>query len=322
MDNSPSTASLLALLDQMSGGKLRRQEDLGALIELGKRHRLDDTLADLSFHAKFVSNTYRIMKRIGPGAEGFDKLSLEFNSGIEQVSALIRTLITEADPASRERLHGEYLSLTPDALENLLALCYDLSWYKNWLLEQKTAMHSHTHSEHHRTAVLWRFALAVLCIAGIFWLGGATMRSLIGYTLLEPGTLQLRSDLSPEGEREAYRSIATGSVLIDATYIIALISSVVFLARSPLRLKEHGWLMMSAILLYLCVPIEAFTLVLDYKMIMLEFFQGGDLAAFRTAFIARAGALAGAPFIAMLCYYTIVGLAVFQPLRRSTSTPA
>ena len=322
MDNSPSTASLLTALEQLSGGKLRRQEDLGALIELGKRHNGDNTLADLSFHAKFVSNAYRIMKRIGPGADGFDKLSQEFNTGIAKVSTLLRTLIDTADRPYRERFESAYFSMNPDALENLLALCYDLSWYKNWLLEQNTAMHVRPHPVHARRVFTWRIALTVIVIAGVLWLGGATVRSLIGYTLLEPGTLQLRTDLTPDAEREGYRSIATVSLLIAATYVVVLISGAFFLARSPFRLKDHGWLLMSAILLYLCVPIEAFTMILDYKLMAYEFLQPVDLASFRSAFLARAGALAGAPFVAVLCYYTIIVLAVFQPFRRDISHQA
>jgi hypothetical protein len=263
-----------------------------------------------------------ILKRIGPGANGFDKLSQEFNAGIEKVSALIRVLITHATPSLQERFQSTYLTLSPDTLENLLALCYDLSWYKNWLLEHNATMHRRTHVATPYSGVTWRIALTVLLIAGILWLGGSTMRSIIGYTLLEPGTLQMRTDLSPDAEREAYRSIATGTVLIDGAYVVVLLSSVVFLLRSPFRLKEHGWLMMSAILLYLCVPIEVFTLPLDYRMILYEFFQTADVTAFRSIFLARAGALAGTPFIAMLCYYTIVGLAVFQPFKRITTTPA
>jgi hypothetical protein len=102
-------------------------------------------------------------------------------------------------------------------------------------------------------------------------------------------------------------------------YGVVLISAAVFLARSPFRLKQHGWLLMSTILLYLFVPVEVFTMTLDYKLILFEFFQPADLAAFRNVFLARAGALAGTPFIAMICYYTIIVLAVFQPFRRPAS---
>ena len=37
---------------------------------------------------------------------------------------------------------------------------------------------------------------------------------------------------------------------------------------------------------------------------------------FRELLVARIGALAGAPFIAQLCYYTILALAIFQPFKK------
>ena len=53
--------------------------------------------------------------------------------------------------------------------------------------------------------------------------------------------------------------------------------------------------MMSAILFYTFVPVEAFTMYLDGTMVYKEFFttEGNDV--FRELFVARVGALAGAP---------------------------
>jgi hypothetical protein len=90
----------------------------------------------------------------------------------------------------------------------------------------------------------------------------------------------------------------------------------VFLATSPFKLKEHGWLLMSAILLYLFVPMEIFTFYLDAKMIYHEFMTTADNTVFRELFSARVAALSGAPIIAMLCYYTIICLSVFQPFKK------
>ena len=162
----------------------------------------------------------------------------------------------------------------------------------------------------------WRVALFVFVVAGIFWLGGINIRAMIGDDMLKIGTLQFEEYLPPDAEREIYRLLSFTSVFIIISYAVALVSSVVFLATSPFRLREHGWLMMSAILFYLFVPVEAFTMYLDGKMVYLEFFTTADNQAFRELFIARVAALAGAPLIALLCYYTIIGLVIFQPFRK------
>ncbi len=166
----------------------------------------------------------------------------------------------------------------------------------------------------------WRVALFFLVVSAIIWLGATVTRALIGNDLLrtdaETLMLSINDDLSPEAQREVFRLLSICSVVILGAYIVTLVSSIVFLAISPFRLKQHGWLMMSAILFYLFVPVEAWTLYLDGEMIYLEFFTTEGLERFQELFLARVGALAGAPTIASLCYFTIIGLAVFQPMKK------
>jgi len=169
----------------------------------------------------------------------------------------------------------------------------------------------------HRFPV-WRIALFVLTFSSVFWLGGVAIRGILANDLLKTGTLQFEEYLAPEAEREVFRLISFSSLVIIPSYVMALGSAIVFLSTSPFKLKEHGWLTMSAILFFLFVPVEVFTMYIDGKMIYQEFFTTSDNQMFRTLLIERLGALAGIPLIALLCYYTIIGLAIFQPLRATT----
>lgn len=135
--------------------------------------------------------------------------------------------------------------------------------------------------------------------------------------MLRPGTVEFEDYLAPESEREIFRLLSVTSVVVGISYLVALFSSIVFLVTSPYRLKEHGWLLMAAILFYIFVPVEIYTMVLDGKMVYKEFFTTADNAVFRQLFVARVKALAGAPVVAIFCYYTAIGLAVFQPFRKS-----
>jgi hypothetical protein len=163
----------------------------------------------------------------------------------------------------------------------------------------------------------WRIALVICVFASILWLGGTHVRMLLANDLLKTGTLELVDYMPPEAEREVYRMISITSVLVLPAYAVTVVSSIFFLALSPFRLKEHGWLMMSAILFFVFVPIEAFTMTLDARMIYQEFFTTADNRLFRELFLARVGALSGAPLVALLSYYTIIVLAVFQPMKRN-----
>jgi hypothetical protein len=164
----------------------------------------------------------------------------------------------------------------------------------------------------------WRFALFIFAVSFIVWLGAGSVRALIGNDILATSATTVRFDetLDPRAEREAFRLIAVASIVVLISYVVTILSSIVFLATSPFKFKHHGWLLMSAILLYAFVPIEVYVLHIDWKMIYNEFYTTADNAIFRELFIARIKALAGTPVIAQLCYYTIIALAVFQPFTK------
>jgi hypothetical protein len=296
----------------LSGGKLTLQPDLGTLLELAQRSGRQLQMQELSFQAKFVASMARMMSRIGPETEGYAKLSTEFQSAIERVQTAIRALLQDGDEEDRQHFERTYFALTPGSLQGLVALCYDLGWYKNYLLEQAP---SRTASQTRPSGLAWRFALLVLILGAVVWIGALHARAVIGNELLDVGTLTVNTTLPPAAERMLYRLFAGTGILMITGYVAVLIAGGVFLARSPYRPRQHGWLMMSAILLYLFVPVEGYAMILDVRMILVEFAGGADPAVLRELFQARIGALAGAPFVALLCYYTIVVLAVFQPLR-------
>ena len=136
MQFSAPTLELLEALDALSRGTLTRREDLGALIDLAARENAPSALEELSFFAKFVSKTSRLMRRIGRGAQGYDTLERECAAALEKTGTLLRGLLAGAPADLREHLSARYLQTTPASLVELLSLCDDLAWYKNWLIDQ------------------------------------------------------------------------------------------------------------------------------------------------------------------------------------------
>jgi hypothetical protein len=136
MQLSEPTVKFLSTLRALSGGRLSRGNDLGLLIELANRHSRKVVLDELSFLAKFASKTYGIMQRSGTHGEGYDNLSREFTDAIEKSISLIDTLLVDSPTEDRQHFTSTYLTMTPESLQRLLALCYDLSWYKNWTMDR------------------------------------------------------------------------------------------------------------------------------------------------------------------------------------------
>ena len=137
MELSPSTLELLRALDNMSGSHLRKKEDVGTLIELATRYQLSTTLEELVFQAKFISKSHGILKRIGRGGEGYERLSKEFAESIHRAIELTRTLVKAAPEDVRSHFGARYFTLTADGLEEFLELADDLRRYKDWLLDTK-----------------------------------------------------------------------------------------------------------------------------------------------------------------------------------------
>ena len=141
MQRGSSTESLLASLDAFSGNKLTRRADLGILLENALHHGQEPMLHDLSFLAKFLSRAYGIMKRIGKDGEGYESVAKEFGQNLEKATALTRSLIEKAPPHIQKESSTTYLAMTAASLQNLLDLFYDLSWYKNWLIDHPRQDH-------------------------------------------------------------------------------------------------------------------------------------------------------------------------------------
>jgi hypothetical protein len=171
-------------------------------------------------------------------------------------------------------------------------------------------------------SVGFRIALTVFLLAGIVWLGAQTARLVVWSELLDPGTIEFNAGVGPGAERMAYAVLAKLFLLLISSYGVLLISSIFLLILSPWPVRQHGWLLMGALLLYLFIPVECYGLYLEGRLAYLHFSATAEPSAMRELFLARAGALAGAPLIGYLCSYTIVLLAVFQPLRRKqTAAP-
>jgi len=136
MTLSQTTKALLSNIDAASGHRLQRSIDLGALLELAHQHALQNMLDDLAFCAKFLSKSFDLMKRIGKDGEGYDKLETEFTAQLKKSHTLLTCLLEKADSMTKSHFASMYLSMDTIAMQNLMQLFHDLSWYKNYLIDQ------------------------------------------------------------------------------------------------------------------------------------------------------------------------------------------
>jgi hypothetical protein len=133
---SNPTIELLTTLDAFSNHKLTRRNDLGILIELATMSNRRETLEEVCFLAKFVSKAYGMLQRLRKDEKGYETLMQEFTTSVKKTRALIDALLSGSSAETKLAFSSTYLGLNPESLQHLLALCYDLSWYKNWLIDR------------------------------------------------------------------------------------------------------------------------------------------------------------------------------------------
>ncbi len=95
MNLQPSTESLLSDVEQFAHRKFRYRLEIGLLVEAAGTESLRRVWEDVLFNAKFLTNAYGLLKRVGSDSPDTVKLSSEFQDGVEKVSTLLRTLIKE-----------------------------------------------------------------------------------------------------------------------------------------------------------------------------------------------------------------------------------
>ncbi|MBN1448575.1 MAG: hypothetical protein JXA28_11640 [Bacteroidetes bacterium] len=183
-------------------------------------------------------------------------------------------------------------------------------------------------------SIPFRLSMTFFVFGSLVWLGGIIYRALIANELFVAGTLDFDPAVLPAQESMLYQLIAASSVVVNIAYGVTLLSAIVVFRTIPLRLKDHGWLMMAAIFLFLFVPVELFTTWLDIKFIYLWEWTRDAVAEhglegfmdvrteLRKTISHRIGALSGLPVMGMFCYITAVMVIIWQPLRRDrVSTP-
>lgn len=150
----------------------------------------------------------------------------------------------------------------------------------------------------------------------LVWLGTTSSRMVTTENLLKFETAEFKEHLEPSYERMSYHAIAKYAVINLVCYPLVLIFAIGYLRTTHRTFKQNGWMLMSAILFFLFVPVEIYCMVLDWKIIGLDFWGKWPLEEFRKAFLHRITAFGGAQFLAILSYFTIVILLFWQPMKK------
>jgi len=162
-----------------------------------------------------------------------------------------------------------------------------------------------------------KFWLLLLIISTIVWLGAINVRFIIGNELLNYDEFSFRTSIPPDEENMIFKLISHASITIMIAYVFTFISAIFFMKTCKINLKQNVWLLMCAILFFIFSPVEFYTSYLDLKFILLFFSAPPNHDELLMIFGERLGFLKGVPWIAILSYYTIIGIAIYKPLKKT-----
>lgn len=132
---SSQTATFLDALESFSKKKLTYTEEVGLLVDLARTSNRREVFEDIIFHAKFLTKSFEIMNRIGKDGEGYDKLAVEFETGVEKTTTLMKTLVKDAHDDVKQHFVRKFFGINQRSFGELLKLCSDLAWVKNWQVD-------------------------------------------------------------------------------------------------------------------------------------------------------------------------------------------
>jgi hypothetical protein len=118
--------------------KLNYPVEVGELLQIVMQTGLAGEFEDLIFQAKFLVRTQEVMKRIGPDADGFEKLSAEFQSSMKKSIDCLNLFIEKAPSDVARKLTEMFIIIETDSFDRLMKLFSDLSWMKNWQVDGKS----------------------------------------------------------------------------------------------------------------------------------------------------------------------------------------
>lgn len=134
---SEKTIDLILDIKEFSGGKLKNEFELSALIEFTINRENGKIFDDIIFKAKFLKGLGKVMAGYNESEEKREKLLAEYTTELKSLTELINTAIAATEPIIKDTFHKKYFELTPECFMNLNLLLEDLSVCKDYFNDRK-----------------------------------------------------------------------------------------------------------------------------------------------------------------------------------------
>lgn len=108
--------------------------------------------------------------------------------------------------------------------------------------------------------------LTLFILGGIIWLGGGIVRNVVAFDLFNPGTLDLKAALTEGMRLQTVRVYALIGGWTSAGFLATLVGGIAAFILERKEWKRRAWILMSAILFFLIIPIQLWMIWQDYRL--------------------------------------------------------
>lgn len=134
---SEQTIDLILDIKEFSGGKLKNEFELSALIEYTKIKTNNISFDDIIFKAKFLKGLSKVIAVNTDSKENSDKLLAEYSDELKNLVILIQNSLQNSDDIIVNSFKNKFFELTPECFLNLNFLIDDLSVCKDYFNDLK-----------------------------------------------------------------------------------------------------------------------------------------------------------------------------------------
>lgn len=108
--------------------------------------------------------------------------------------------------------------------------------------------------------------LSFFILGGIIWLGGGIVRNAVAFDLFNPGTLELKQAHTEGMRLQTVRVYALIGGWTSAGFLAAILGGIAVFILERKEWKRRAWIVMSAILFFLIIPIQLWMMWQDYRL--------------------------------------------------------
>ncbi len=116
------------------------------------------------------------------------------------------------------------------------------------------------------TTRTFRVLLLLFVAGGALWLGGSVARMIVGFDVFTPGTLEFRSSQTEDIRIHTIWLFTILGGVAGWCFLACAVGGVGLIATGRRMFRTHGWMMISAILFVLIIPVQAYIAWEDYQL--------------------------------------------------------